>query len=53
MFDFVVQFIYQINIWCMDFNGEFWEDKLEVDVILGDRLEFIYFLGQCYMRIGY
>ncbi|XP_052673753.1 protocadherin gamma-C4-like [Crassostrea angulata] len=40
MFDFAAQSTYQINIRCTDSNGEFREDKLEVDVIPGDRLEF-------------
>ncbi|XP_048729924.2 protocadherin-like protein [Ostrea edulis] len=40
MFDFATQSSYQITIRCTDSNGEFREDKLEVDIISGDRLEF-------------
>lgn len=50
MFDFAAQSTYQINIRCTDSNGEFREDKLEVDVIPGDRLEFTHSSGQCNTR---
>ncbi|XP_061186596.1 cadherin-23-like [Saccostrea echinata] len=40
MFDFATQSTYQITIRCTDSNGEYREDKLEVDIIPGDRLEF-------------
>lgn len=46
MFDFATQSSYQITIRCTDSNGEFREDKLEVDIISGDRLEFTHSSGK-------
>ncbi|XP_078334125.1 protocadherin Fat 4-like [Crassostrea virginica] len=40
MFDFATESTYQITVRCTDSNGEYREDRLEVDVIPGDRLEF-------------
>ena len=45
MFDFATESTYQITVRCTDSNGEYREDRLEVDVIPGDRLEFTHSSG--------